>query len=200
MSFDLRRLGSVFFTGLIVLLPVTVTIIFLWWLLTSAEAFFGSAIAPLLGGWYRPGMGMLLGLLLVFAVGLLAQLWFIRKLLDWGDALLERIPLIKTVYGGVRDVLELFQRDPNKRFRSVVMVTLPGGMRLVGFITREDFTGLPAALARGGEVAVYLPMSYNIGGYTVMMPAAQLEPLEMGFEDAMRFAMTAGLSVTEKKG
>lgn len=200
MRFDFRRLGSIFLTGLIVLLPVTVTVVFLWWLLTSAEAFFGELIAPLLGDWYRPGMGMLLGLALVFAVGLLAQLWFVRQFLGWGDALLERIPLIKTIYGGVRDILELFQSDPNKRFRKVVRVRFPHTeMYLIGFVTREDFDGLPAGIAGPDMVAVYLPMSYNIGGYTLIMPRAQLEPLDMSFEDAMRFAVTAGLSVGEHK-
>lgn len=200
MAFEPRRIGSIFLTGLIVLLPVTVTVVFLVWLLTGAEAFIGEAIAPLLGDWYQPGMGMLLGLALVFVVGLLAQLWFVRKLLGWGDDLLERIPLIKTIYGGVRDILELFQSDPNKRFRSVVRVRFPHtDMYLIGFVTREDFAGLPAGLAGPDMVAVYLPMSYNIGGYTLIMPRAQLEPLEMSFEDAMRFAVTAGLSVGEHK-
>jgi uncharacterized membrane protein len=200
MSLDLRRLGSIFITGLVVLLPVTITVVFLWWLLTSAEALFGGAIAPLLGAWYRPGMGMLLGLALVFGVGLLAQLWVVRQLLGWGDALLDRIPLIKTIYGGVRDLLELFQNDPSKRLRQVVRVKLPNSqVCLIGFITREDFTGLPAGIAGPGVVAVYCPMSYMIGGFTLLMPRAQLEPLDMSFEDAMRFAVTAGLSVSELK-
>ena len=200
MNLDFRRVGSIFLTGLIVLLPVTITIVFLWWLLTSAEAFFGSLIAPLLGDWYRPGMGMVLGLALVFAVGLLAQLWFVRQLLGWGDALLDRIPLIKTIYGGVRDILELFQSDPHKRFRKVVRVRFPHTeMHLIGFVTREDFEGLPAGIAGPDMVAVYFPMSYTIGGYTLIMPRAQLEPLDMSFEDAMRFTVTAGLSVSEHK-
>ena len=200
MRLDVRRFGSIFLTGLIVLLPVTVTVVFLWWLLTSAEAFFGELIAPLLGDWYRPGMGMVLGVALVFAVGLLAQLWFVRQLLGWGDSLLERIPLIKTIYGGVRDILELFQSDPHKRFRKVVRVRFPHTqMHLIGFVTREDFDGLPAGLAGPDMVAVYFPMSYTIGGYTLIMPRDQLEPLDMSFEDAMRFTVTAGLSVSEHK-
>jgi len=200
MRFEPRRIGSVFLTGLIVLLPVTVTVVFLWWLLTSAEAFFGELIAPLLGAWYRPGMGMVLGVALVFAVGLLAQLWIVRQLLGWGDALLERIPLIKTIYGGVRDLLGLFQGDQSQRFRKVVRVRLPNSdMHLIGFVTREDFTGLPPGIAGPDMVAVYFPMSYTIGGYTLLLPRAQVEPLDMSFEDAMRFTVTAGLSVHEQK-
>jgi uncharacterized membrane protein len=199
MHIEPRRLGSIFLTGLVVLLPITVTLLFLNWLLTRAEGFFGSAIAPLLGDWYRPGMGMVLGLAFVFLVGLLAQLWIVRKLIGWGDDLLERIPLIKTVYGGVRDLLALF-RGGKPRFNKVVLVRLPGSdFRLVGFVTREDFAGLPAALGAGGAVAVYMPMSYQIGGYTVLVPREQLEPLDMSFEDAMRYTVTAGLSVGEHK-
>ena len=100
----------------------------------------------------------------------------------------------------MRDLLELFQSDPSKRLRKVVRVKLPNSpLCLIGFITREDFTGLPPGLGGPDIVAVYCPMSYMIGGFTLFVPRAQLEPLDMSFEDAMRFAVTAGLSVNEQK-
>lgn len=203
MTALLKRFSQIFLTGLVVLLPVTVTVIFLLWLLRGAESVFGDPIRVVLGANYFPGLGMLLGVVLVFVFGLLAQFYFVRKLIELGDDLLERIPLVKTIYGGVRDLLALF-RGGERKFDKVVLVRLPGSaMRIVGFITREDWTGLPAALGANDSIAVYLPMSYTIGGYTVMVPRAQVEPIEMSFEDAMRFAVTAGLSSSandEKKG
>ncbi|MGH8630174.1 MAG: DUF502 domain-containing protein, partial [Burkholderiales bacterium] len=73
-------------------------------------------------------------------------------------------------------------------------VSLPGtGVRVMGFVTREEFSDLPAGVAGDGEVAVYLPMSYQIGGYTVFMPRSQLREIQMSREDAMRFVLTAGV-------
>jgi uncharacterized membrane protein len=194
MTALLKRFGQIFLTGLVVLLPVTVTVAFMLWLLAGAENVFGDLIQPLLGERYYPGMGMLLGIAFVFTVGLLAQVYFVRKLLDWGNALVARIPLVKTVFGAVRDLVGLFHGD-ERRFNKVVRVRIPGTqMHLIGFVTREDFSGLPAGLAGPGMIAVWVPLSYQIGGYTLIMPRDQVEPLDMPFEDAMRFAVTAGLS------
>ena len=66
-------------------------------------------------------------------------------------------------------------------------------MKLLGFVTREDFSDLPAGLAGEGVVAVYLPMSYQIGGYTVMLPRSAIEPVNMSMQDAMKFAVTGGM-------
>ena len=200
MKYHPKRLGQIFLTGLVVLLPVTVTLAFLWWLLSGAESFFGAVIEPLLGKWYYPGMGMALGVVFVLLVGVLAQAYFFRKLLAWGDSLLERIPLVKTVYGGVRDLLALFQGDQESKFRKVVRVRIPNTeFHLIGFVTREDFTGLPAGLAGPDMIAVWLPLSYQIGGYTVILPRNQVEPLDISFEDALRFTVTAGLSVKDSR-
>jgi uncharacterized membrane protein len=65
--------------------------------------------------------------------------------------------------------------------------------RLVGFLMREDLGELPSE-AGGGRVAVYLPMSYQIGGYTVLVPPESVKPAGMSREEAMRFVLTAGLS------
>jgi len=201
MRIDPKAFGKLFLTGSIVLLPVAVTIGFLAWLLSTAESLFGSVIEPLLGSWYYPGMGMALGVVFVTLVGLMAQAYFFRKLLAWGEELLERIPLVKTVYGGVRDLLNMFHGGGDaRRMSKVVRITLPGTQfRLIGFVTREDFGGLPDGIAGPDQIAVYLPMSYQIGGYTLILPRALVEPIDMSFEDAMRFTVTAGMSSTDSR-
>jgi uncharacterized membrane protein len=81
----------------------------------------------------------------------------------------------------------------------VVQVQIPGmPIRMLGFVTLEDLDGVGLASPDGGEesVAVYLPMSYQIGGYTVLLPRSYLTPVDMGMEEAMRFLITAGLSRT----
>jgi uncharacterized membrane protein len=66
-------------------------------------------------------------------------------------------------------------------------------MRALGFVSRADFSDLPEGIGREGEIAVYLPMSYQIGGYTLFMPRAQAVAVDMSREDAMKFILTAGL-------
>ena len=73
-------------------------------------------------------------------------------------------------------------------------------LHLIGFVTREDFRGTPFGLADADTVAVYLPMSYQIGGYTVLLPRRLIEPIDMSVEDALRFAVTAGMSRTQHAG
>jgi uncharacterized membrane protein len=191
----LRRLARTFLSGLAVVLPIVVTFAVLAWLVTTAEAVLGAVVRVLLpGDTYPRGLGVALALGLIFGVGVLMEAVYFRRVMGWLEELLNRIPLVKTVYGAVRDLMSLFSKAGTRRFSKVVMVKFPGiEARLVGFVTLEDFTGL-AIDARPGEVAVYLPMSYTIGGYTVFLPRECLTPLDMSLEDAMRFVVTAGMS------
>jgi len=73
-------------------------------------------------------------------------------------------------------------------------------LRVMGFVTRDDLAGLPPNMSEPGMILVYLPMSYQVGGYTVLVPRASVQPVDMSFEEAMRFTLTAGLSVPAAKG
>lgn len=192
---SLRRLARTFLSGLAVVLPIVVTFAVLAWVVTTAEAMLGALVRLLLpGDTYPRGLGLLLALGVIFGVGVLMEAVYFRRLMGWLEELLNRIPLVKTVYGAVRDLMSLFSKAGARKFSKVVMVKFPGlEARLIGFVTIEDFAGLTIA-AGPDEVAVYLPMSYTIGGYTVLLPRACLTPLDMSLEDAMRFVVTAGMS------
>lgn len=194
------RLSRIFLAGLAVLLPVAITIGFLWWLLATFEGMFAALIRPVLGDLYLPGMGWLLGVGLVMAAGLLVQTFIFRRLFRWAEAQLKKIPLVQTVYGAVRDLMGFFGGDSKTKFNKVVRVQLPGTeFHLIGFVTRESFEGLPDNIAAEGHIAVYLPMSYQIGGYTVFLPRTSVTPIDMSFEQGMRFVVTAGMSVNPGK-
>ena len=79
--------------------------------------------------------------------------------------------------------------------RKAVMVSVGDGLKLIGFVTRQAFRDLPDGIGEeGNTVAVYLPMSYQIGGYTVFLPRSSVKPLDMSVEQVMRFALTAGMT------
>ena len=196
-----RRLTRTFLSGLFVLLPIMVTLAIVMWLIGIAETVLGAFIRVLLpSNAYLPGMGLILSLALIFLVGIAMQAIFFREVINWIEDQLERIPLIKTVYSAVKDLTGFFSRAGSgaKRFGQVVQVQLPGmPIRMLGFVTLEELDSVGLAGADGDEaVAVYLPMSYQIGGYTVLLPRRYLTPVDMGMEEAMRFLITAGLSRT----
>jgi len=185
-----------FLTGLAAILPIAITLALLWWLGTTAEALFGGLLQRLLPEFlYFPGLGLIIGLGLIFAIGVLLRAYVVQGLFAWLEGWVQRIPVVKTIYGTVRDVMNLFSGDLERQFGEAVLVTFPGTeYRLIGFVTREDFQGLPDNLGTEGTIAVYLPMSYQIGGYTMMMPRTRVEPLKLSLEDAMRYTLTAGVS------
>ena len=163
-----------------------------------AEDFLGGLIRHLFPGLqYWTGLGILAAIAIVFVAGILMNAWFARRLMRLFDALLDHIPLVKSVYGSLRDIAVLLSnKDSKSRFKKVVAVRVTEQMRLIGFVTVEDFAALSQSSNGPGKgaIGVYLPMSYQIGGFTVFVPESSIEPLDMSVEDAMRFTLTAGVS------
>jgi uncharacterized membrane protein len=188
-----KSISKILITGFITLLPVVLTIYLLYWLAVSSEQVMGNALKFLLpNAAYFPGMGMIAGLVVVFIVGLMMNAYMVRQLFALGEQLLYRLPLIKTVYRAFRDFFDFF--SPKKeQFGQVVAVTV-SGMELVGFVTQENPQRLPESFRDRDKVLVYLPMSYMVGGYTVLIPRSELRPLKMSMEEAMRFVLTAGIT------
>lgn len=192
----LSKLGVVFFRGLATVLPIGVTLYLCWWL--------GSGSESVLGGWlkavlpadsYVPGMGLAAGFIVVLLIGVAVKAWVVRKLLSTFEQLMLRLPMVKTLYGAVSDFLGYFSNSSEAEFNKVVLVEAHQlGGKVLGFVTTESLARLKAGEALEGHVAVYMPMSYQIGGYTVFIEPDRLTPLDMPFEEAMRFAMTAGIS------
>lgn len=197
----MKSLSKTFFTGLAAVLPVAVTIYVTIWFVTGAESILGAMIKLVLpAGLYHEGMGVVAGLLLVLALGVLMRALVVRSLFSWGEALLSRIPLVKVIYGSVRDLMGFFAGGKDQGFSHVVLVSLGGtNVSALGFVTREDFAGFPSAMAGDDIVAVYIPLSYQIGGHTVLVSRAALKPVDMSMQDAMRFAVTAGMTAGARR-
>ncbi|MDY6879274.1 MAG: DUF502 domain-containing protein [Desulfatiglans sp.] len=193
----MKKLSKTFLTGLVAILPILATIYILLWLMITAEVFLGKGIRIILPEqFYWPGMGVIAGIVVIFLSGALLQAWMVRKLFEWGEGLIYRIPFVKSVYGSFRDFLH-FVSAPDKKAdnsRQVVMVKIGNtDMEIMGLVTRRDFKGLPDGIGTEAHVAVYIPMSYQIGGHTVIVPKSSIRPVETSMEQAMRFMLTAGM-------
>ena len=189
-------LAKLFFRGLAAILPLALTGYFVWWAVSSGEALLYGLVVPRLVAPedYWPGMGFALSIVLVMAIGLLMYSFVVRQIYERVTRLLERIPGIKSVYGMIADVVKLFGSADERPFRKVVLVQLEDGFEQIGFLTRDDFADLP--YIGEGKVAVYLPMSYQLGGFTVIVEKAKVREIDMSVEEALRFCITAGVSKT----
>ena len=194
----IRYINKNILTGLITLLPLLLTIYLVYWFVVGTEAFLGALMQAVLPDeFYRPGMGFVVGLLVAFAVGLLMHTLFVRRLFYHGEQLVARVPLIKSVYLSTRDILEYFSAEKRKEFEQVVAITL-GNIQVVGLVTQTDMNNMPKDLRQDDSLLVYVPMSYGIGGFAVLVPRSATRPLDMSMEDAMRFTLTAGVTGTKR--
>src|SRR6266850_4952412 len=194
----MRKILSLTMSGLVTVLPLALTIYVIGWLVQTVEGSLRRILITLgivRPEHYWPGLGLIAGFLLLLVVGSLVNAYAGKILLKYWDDLLGRIPLVKTLYGGFRDVVSLLPSGSGeKRDLQRVVLAHFGDVHAIGFVTRED---VPAALqAHGGDdwVTVYLPMSYAFGGYTLYLPRDRVQPLDISVEDAMRLAITAGLT------
>jgi uncharacterized membrane protein len=196
----MNALGKLFLKGLAVTIPVALTIAIVWWLASVAERLLGGALVEVFPeGWYVPGMGLVSSLVLVFVVGLLSHVYIFQKLFEWGEKLFNRLPGIKTIYSAIKDFMAYFSDGGGDTFSKVVMVKIPGQpLELLGFVTREQFDDLPLSPSADDPVAVYLPMSYQIGGYTLYLPRSALTPVDITFEQGMRLAVTGGITANNQ--
>ncbi len=191
-----NRLLKIFLKGLAFVVPVALTAYFVWWAGTRTEGMLKTCFLWVFPDrYYVPGLGLVAGILGTFGVGVLMHLYLLRRLFRRLDDVLRAIPGVKSVYGTIREFMEFVSAPKHGAVRKVVVVTLGDPpARLVGLVTRESFADTPAGIADADTVAVYLPMSYQLGGYTVFVPRAAIRPVAMSVEDAMRFTLTAGVS------
>jgi uncharacterized membrane protein len=191
----MNALAKLFLKGLAVVIPAVLTLTILWWMATGSERLLGGVLTRILPtGWYVPGMGLLSALAIIVLVGLLSHILIFQKFFEYWESVVKRLPLIKTIYTAIKDFMGYFSAD-QQRFGKVVLVRLPGqDFQLLGFVTRETFHDLPFKPEADDPVAVYCPMSYQIGGYTLFLPRSCLQPLDMPFETAMRLAVTGGIT------
>ena len=194
----MRKIFTLMMSGLVTVLPLALTVYVIWWLVNTVEGGLRRTLLDLhvlRPENYWPGLGLITGFFLLLAVGSLVNAYAGRIILKYWNDLLGRIPFVKTLYGGFRDVVSLLPSGSGeKRDLQRVVLAEFGRVHAIGFVTRED---VPAALeAHGGAdwVTVYFPMSYAFGGYTIYLPRDRVQPLDISVEDAMRLAITAGLT------
>jgi uncharacterized membrane protein len=188
--------GMTFVNGLIVVTPVIVTCYIvgtaLWWLDVRLRL----ALEYVLGTSY-PGLGIAVGMAGIYAVGLLTRTWLFGVIVRAGEKVLARIPLVKSLYSAIRDLLQFLGGSHSaSRGRPAVLSLKDGAGKMLCIRTQQE----ARSFIQGGEdlVPAYLPMSFQIGGFTVYVPREAVQEIEgMTVEELLKVAMTAGIGAKE---
>lgn len=177
-----RRLINYFFRGLLILVPIVVTI----YLIVVSLQWIDSLI-PL----NVPGLGLIIVLGIIIMFGYLASTLIARPIFDLMEDIIVSIPLISPIYSSTKDLLSAFVGD-KKKFTQAVLVTMDAanGIQKMGFITQEDLQ----ILGIMDKVAVYLPHSYNFSGNFYIVPKEQVILLDLPSSDVMKFVVSGGVS------
>lgn len=193
-----RRLYRYFFLGLITILPVALTLYLLFIFLAWTEAIALTFIRPFIGDFYIPGLGLALGILTILAIGYLVSKERVQRVLLFIEMPFTNLPVVKSIYSSIKSFADYFSSSGKTSSQQVVILRIPGQpMELVGLVTRRGTEGLPEGFMAGERVAVYLPMGYMIGGYTVFVPAEWVTPISMSVEEAMRSSLIAWMARAE---
>lgn len=187
-----------FITGLLVLVPLFITV----WVITSLISMMDKSLLLLPIEWRPkaqfgveiPGFGALLTLLIVFVTGLIATNFFGRQLILFWEALLNRVPVVKSIYSSVKQVSDTLFSDSGNAFRQAVLVQFPReGTWTIAFITGTP-GGDVANHLQGDFVSVYVPTTPNpTGGYFLMLPRAQVIALDMSVDEALKYIISMGV-------
>lgn len=192
MSITTRRLGKIllsyFLRGLLVLVPITITV----WAIWSVFVFLDTIIETKI-----PGAGILLLLGIITVAGWLASTLLFKPLAELADETLQRVPFLKTLYGTLKDLVEAVVGN-KKKFDRPVLVRLGAGMdaQRVGFITQDDLSHLGLGT---DQVAVYLPHAFAWSGNLMIVPRINVTPLDARAADVMKFVLSGGVSRVDEE-
>ena len=195
----MKRLSQYFLRGLVTILPVGLTVYLLYLFLTWSEDLAMRVIRPFVGDFYLPGMGLVLGVAGIFVLGVIVSQPFMGRLLTLFEFPFTNLPVVKSIYSSLKSFADYFSPSHEHSPQQVVALRMPDQpLEIVGMVTRQSLADLPDGLLRGDRVAVYLPMGYMIGGYTVFVPREWTSPIDMSVEEAMRSALIAFMSSSKK--
>lgn len=198
--FELSHFKTIFLRGLLTLLPIALTVYILYAGLLIFENLLGGIIKQALPPEsYVPGLGFGLTLILIFTFGLLLNNFILQTLLIKLEEKLKSIPLIKAVYSPIRDLMNLFSKGQQKGLRGVVLIDWQSdGPSSIGLITRDTFDDLPQVKS-DDLIAVFLPLSYGVGGVTVLIKKSKVRIIDIPVEKALQLAITGWIKTDSQE-
>ncbi|MBD3386479.1 DUF502 domain-containing protein [candidate division KSB1 bacterium] len=202
-----KRIRGYFFAGLLVLIPLVLTVYVVWQLFINLDGLLNQYVSR---GIYRaigiqsqdhyiPGLGLLAMIILIFVVGFVARNYFGRKLLFLSDLLLSRIPVVRHIYGTFQQISQAFLSDHSEVFKQAVLFEYPRkGIYSIGFMT-QDTKGVVQESLDQDMVSIFLPTTPNpTSGYLLFVPKKDIQLLNISVEEALKLVISGGAIVPLK--
>lgn len=183
-----------FINGLLVLLPGVVTVYVLVFGLSTIDSIFGSVIKTLVG-YHIPGAGTFLTILLIIGTGMFATNVIGKRIIQLGERIFLKIPVLSNIYQGVRQAVSAFSRSSDKhQFQRVVLVEYPRrGLYSMGFVTSEGIPEINESIQEDA-ITVFVPTTPNpTSGFFLVVPAQDCLPLNISIEDAFKTVISGGI-------
>jgi len=190
--------------GLLVWVPLGITIYVMVWLVTTLDQtllLIPEHLRPeALVGFHIPGLGVLLSFAILLATGFLAANFFGPRLIKMWEAVLGRIPVVKSIYSSVKQVSDTVLSDQGTAFRKALLVEFPrSGCWTIAFLTGAPSDAVADHL-RGEFISVYVPTTPNpTGGYFVMLPRDSIRELDMSVDDALKYIISMGVVAPRRR-
>ncbi len=182
----MKKLVDYFIKGLLVFVPIALTVFLLVFVFTKLDAVFRDLFKR-----ETPGLGLLMTVALITVIGFLASNFLGRKLFALVEKVFTGLPLVKLLYSAVKDMTEAFAGERKSFDKPVLAAIAPGSsVKVVGFVTRDSLENLGLR----DYVAVYLPQSYNFAGNVLLFPKNAVQPLNIESSQAMAFIVSGGVS------
>jgi uncharacterized membrane protein len=197
-----RPIRRYFITGLLIWVPLVITL----WVLDLLVSTMDQTLLLLPPEWrtegwlgvHIPGLGVVLTLLVVFATGVLAANIIGQQLVKFSEGVLARIPVVNSIYHGVKQVSDTLFAPGGQAFRKALLVQWPGpGSWTIAFLTGTP-GGDVARHLKGDYVSIYVPTTPNpTGGYFVMVPRDAVIELDMTVDEALKYIISTGVAVPD---
>lgn len=195
------RLRARFLTGLVVIAPVALTI----WLIWSVVGWIDGFVLPLVPYRFQPetyiginlrGVGVIIFLIFTIIIGWLAKGLIGRSLIRFAESFVERMPVVRTIYSGVKQIAETVFAQSERSFETACLIEYPRrGIWAIGFVSTNAKGEIARQVATSGELlSVFLPTTPNpTSGFLLFVPAEDVTILDMSVEDAAKLVISAGL-------
>ena len=201
-----RRIRNIFITGLLITLPIALTYFILQFLFKNLDTLspvFTKVLidmgAPIPEGYRIPALGLVITLLIVLAVGWFTTNFFGKQMINLGESIVEKIPFVRKIYKGSKQVVQSIAHADTTAFRKVVLLEFPRrGMLAIGFVTGSA-RGEVQEHTREDVLNVFVPTMPNpTSGFLVFAPPEDLTEIDMSIEDGIKYVVSGGIVDTER--
>ena len=201
-----QKLRRDFLTGLVVLIPIVITVYLVW----SVISFIDKVVIPIIPPKYNPldlfeiyipGLGVFLFLIATTLIGSIASGFLGRQAIFLGEKILSRTPIVNTIYNSIKQIIQAVFKPDGTNFKQPCLVEYPRkDVWAVAFISTETFGEIKQKINVGSLVTVFLPTTPNpTSGFMLFVPKNDIILLDMSVEDAAKLIISAGLVMPEKK-